>query len=118
MTLGSSQIDLFRELEESLWRDDPPQREGILADDFTEFCRFGDVYDRDHLLQPTSSTATVEFPFDNFQAEYLTDDVVLVTYENRVTNNGETQRARRSSVWVKKDNGWKLRFMQATTLED
>lgn len=108
----------FRDLEETLWRDEASLRDGILADDFTEFCRFGDVYDRDHLIQPATTTVTVTFPFDNFEVERLTDDVVLVTYENTVTNEGETQRARRSSIWVNHGATWKLRFMQATTLED
>lgn len=108
----------FRALEESLWRNAPPERDQILDQSFTEFCRFGDVYDRDHLLQPTTSSATVDFPFDEFRAERLADEVVLVTYENTVHNNGTSQRARRSSIWVNGEDGWKLRFMQATTLED
>ena len=101
----------FRRLEESLWRDEA--RDSILSSEFTEFCRFGDVYNRDHLLEPSDGNPEIEFPFEAFQAEALTDDVVLVTYENVV--NGE--RARRSSIWVDEDEGWKLRFMQATTLE-
>ena len=101
----------FRQLEESLWRNE--SRESILSSDFTEFCRFGDVYDRDHLLK-SDGAAEIEFPFERFDAERLTDDVVLVTYENVV--NGE--RARRSSIWVAEDGSWKLRFMQATTLEN
>lgn len=108
----------FRALEESLWRNDPPDRDHILTSDFTEFCRFGDVYDRDHLLQPSTTEVSVDYPFNNFEVEPLTDDVVLVTYENTVHTDGSSQRARRSSVWVRADDDWKLRFMQATTLED
>ncbi len=104
----------FRELEESLWRGSTSDRDSILSDEFTEFCRFGDVYDRDHLLQDNGQSPSVEFPFDPFNVEILSEDVALVTYENRV--NGE--RARRSSIWVDGPNGWQLRFMQATTLED
>ena len=113
----SDVIEQFRALEESLWRDSPPDREGILDEDFTEFCRFGAIYDRQHLLQPTDSTVEVAFPFDNFEVEHLTDDVVLVTYENTIHNGDHAQRARRSSIWVNGTHGWKLRFMQATTLE-
>ncbi len=109
--------EFFREREESLWRDDPSSRDAILTDDFREFCRFGDVYDRDHLIDaPANNAVTVEFPFDDFRVEPLTDEVVLVTYENEITNNGVTQRARRSSVWVTDGTDWRLRFQQATTL--
>ena len=104
----------LRELEESLWREKASQRDQILSTDFKEFCRFGNVYDRDHLLEDNVSAPNVEFPFEPFEVERLTDDVALVTYENTV--NGE--RARRSSIWVDGPDGWKLRFMQATTLED
>lgn len=110
-------VEYFRSLEEGLWRNEPQWRDQILTDDFTEFCRFGDVYGRDHLLQPSATEIEVDFPFDSFNVEALADDVVLVTYENTVHANGTTERARRSSVWVKTAGEWQLRFMQATTLD-
>ncbi len=116
MTMSAKAVDVFRRLEESLWRDDPASRDQMLSDEFQEFCRFGDVYDRAHLINARASEASVVFPFDDFRAESLSDDVVLVTYENTVTNDGATQRARRSSIWIRSSNGWKLRFQQATTL--
>ena len=111
-------VELFRELEEQLWRDDPGGRDSILSDDFREFCRFGEVYDRDHLIQSSTSGVEVSFPFDNFRVEELSENVMLVTYENTVSRDGESQRARRSSVWVSEAEGWRLRFQQATTLPD
>ena len=118
MTLSRKDVDLFRRLEEGLWRNDPMSRDAILSDEFQEFCRFGDVYDRNHLIDASANGATVVFPFDDFVAESLSEDVVLVTYENTVTNNGTTQRARRSSIWVQSGSEWKLSFQQATTLGD
>ena len=108
----------FRELEEGLWRNGSDWRDQMLTANFREFCRFGNVYDRDHLLSSSSAGVEVEFPFENFAAEWLADSVVLVTYENVVHRNGGTERARRSSIWVEEDNEWRLRFMQATTLEE
>jgi len=116
MTMSSKAVDVFRRLEESLWRDDPASSDQMLSNEFQEFCRFGDVYDRAHLINAPASEVSVTFPFDDFRAESLSDDVVLVTYENTVTNNGAAQRARQSSIWVRSSNGWKLRFQQATTL--
>jgi len=116
MTLSTDATDNFRRLEESLWREEPSSRDQVLSEEFQEFCRFGDIYDRDHLINAPANGVSVAFPFDDFKAESLSDDVVLVTYENTVTNNGRTQRARRSSIWVRSDAEWKLRFQQATTL--
>lgn len=118
MALTPKEVEAFRELEESIWRQDPAGRDRILSSDFQEFCRFGDVYDRDHLIGSSTDQIEVEFPFDAFEAEALSEDVVLITYENTVTANGSSQRARRSSIWVLTDGEWRLRFQQATTLSD
>jgi hypothetical protein len=115
MTVDTEQ---FRRLEEDLWRNEPGERDRILDDDFREFCRFGAVYDRAHLLTETPVGVSVTYPFDDFRAEQLAENVVLVTYQNTVTNNGATQRARRSSIWVRHDAVWRLHFQQATTLPD
>ncbi len=118
----TTDVEFFRALEEGLWREetrsDSEFLDGILAQDFTDFCRFGNVYDRGHLIDSDGSDVEVEFPFDNFQVELLAPTVALVTYENTVINNGSPQRARRSSIWVNADDSWKLRFVQATTLAD
>lgn len=116
MTLSTETIDNFRRREENLWRDEPSSRDQVLSEEFQEFCRFGDVYNRDHLINTADNDISVAFPFDDFTAEPLSDDVVLVTYENTVTSNGTAQRARRSSIWIRSDTAWKLRFQQATTL--
>jgi len=118
----TTDVEFFRVLEEGLWREetrsDSGFLDGILAQDFTDFCRFGHVYDRDDLIGSEASDVKVEFPFDNFEVELLAPTVALVTYENTVINNGSAQRARRSSIWVNADSSWKLRFVQATTLAD
>ena len=109
----------FRQLEEGIWRNGPDWRGQALAGRFRRVLQF----------RPTSTTANTcsrratpmsksAFPFEHFDAEPLTDDVVLVTYENVVTREGRPERARRSSVWVLDGDQWRLRFMQATTLED
>ena len=118
MAMPGDQIERFRLLEEQLWRGGPVVRNQILSNEYQEFCRFGDIYDRDHLINASSHDVVVTFPFENFNAESLTDDVVLVTYENTVTSAEGAQRARRSSVWVRSDSHWELRFQQATTLAE
>lgn len=117
MTHTVPDTEYFRSLEERLWSKDAEWRDRVLTDDFTEFCRFGEVYDREHLLQPAAAAVEVDLPFDSFSVEALTDDVVLVTYENTVHTNGSTERARRASIWLRTGGEWRLRFMQATTLD-
>ena len=109
-------IETFRNLEEDLWRNEPGVRNRVLGDDFREFCRFGPVYERDHLIEATADDVTVRFPFDDFRVEQLADNVVLVTYENTVTAGGVTARARRSSIWLDEGSGWRIHFQQATTV--
>lgn len=117
----SVDVHLFRNLEEGLWREetrsDPGFLDELLTEDFSDFCRFGHVYDREDLIgSESSSAAEVEFPFEEFNVQMLAPTVVLVTYVNTVIKEGERQRARRSSVWVEQDGAWRLRHVQATTL--
>jgi hypothetical protein len=113
----TTDLDFFRDLEEGMWRDDArPGFDGILSQEFSDFCRFGHVYDRDDLLGSTGGSVEVEFPFEEFNVEKLADTVALVTYVNAVTTNGLRQRVRRSSIWVDDDGSWRLRHVQATTL--
>ncbi|MFV1961582.1 MAG: DUF4440 domain-containing protein [Acidimicrobiia bacterium] len=122
MELTSADLEQFRELEEGLWRSetrfDRDWLDGVLTDDFSEFCRFGHVYDRDDLINSPKQEVEVDFPFSDFAAELLAPDVALVTYQNEVTYKGSTQRARRSSIWVRAEEDWRLKFQQATTLAD
>lgn len=115
-------VEELRALEESLWRPetrhDADWLERLLSPDFVEFCRFGHVYDRADIIKAPATAIEVGFPFTDFKADQLAPDVALVTYENEVTSNGATQRARRSSIWVRDEAGWKLKFQQATTLPD
>ena len=119
MVAAPTDIDMFRDLEEGLWRketrSDAVWLDGVLAPDFVEFCRFGHEYDRDHIINAPARDFEVQLPFDDFVVETLAPDVVHVTYVNTVTYQGVTQSARRSSIWVATDNGWKMKFQQATT---
>lgn len=122
MMLTTHQLDELRILEEGLWRpetrSDRAWLEEVLSPEFTEFCRFGHVYDRNHLLEAPLSDLSVDFPFDDFSADLLAPNVALVTYENTVTSKSGTETARRSSIWIHDGVGWSLRFQQATTLPD
>ena len=117
----SVDVNLLRDLEEGLWREDtrsePGFLDGLLTQDFSDFCRFGHVYNRDDLIgSEGSSDVEVEFPFEEFEVQMLAPTVALITYVNTVVRDGDRQRARRSSIWVEQEGTWRLRHVQATTL--
>jgi glyoxylase I family protein len=115
------EVDQFRSLEEGLWRQetrsDQGFLDGLLTESFTDFCRFGHVYDRNDLIDAPAANVEVEFPFEDFKVERLAPTVALVTYVNTVISDGTRQRARRSSIWVDESGTWRLTFVQATTLD-
>ena len=64
MAALSPDTEVFRGLEEGLWRQetrtDREWLDGVLAPDFTEFCRFGHEYDRNHILSAPVQDIEVE----------------------------------------------------------
>lgn len=116
-------VDFFKELEEGMWREETNSVTGYLdntlSHEFSDFCRFGHVYDRDDLIGSSgSSSVEVEFPFEDFNVEMLAETVALITYVNAITRAGVRDRVRRTSIWVDEGSSWRLRHIQATTLPD
>jgi hypothetical protein len=105
------------QLEEAMFRNetrgDREWLERHLAPDFIEFGRSGKRYPRRVLIEfEVASTIDVNaiLPLPEFRMTGLTPDCVLLTCVSEV--GGE--RANRSSVWTRSDDGWVLRFHQAT----
>jgi hypothetical protein len=91
----------------------------MMAPDFFEFGASGRRYERAHVLDELErrhSTPRV----DNLQAtafEYrrLAENVYLLTYN--LLQEG-VRRTRRSSIWQRTSEGWKIVFHQGTTIQD
>lgn len=84
---------------------------GLIADDFVEFGRSGRVWTRDAIreaLEGPSSPVSTDQAVDGFEVAELTDGVVLVTYRGPTTN--------RSSIWVRRDGRWQMRFHQGSAI--
>ena len=113
-------LDVLRELEESLWRPetrfDDDYMERIFAADFFEFGRSGRRYRRDEMFFGGQGLTDIaaEFPLRNFSARFLSDDIVQVTYISQVTYGADVQYGNRSSIWNRDAGEWKLRFHQGT----
>jgi hypothetical protein len=89
----------------------------VLTDDFVEFGRSGRFYDREATLAPESEEMAATLPLPDFEATLLSPGVALVTYRSIRRIEGEEQHARRTSIWLRTDGAWKLRFHQATPLQ-
>lgn len=110
----------LKKLEESLWKDetrfDLAYMEQILTPDFFEFGRSGRIYTReDTLAVPTQKTKAV---LTQFKAHVVDTHTVLVTYVSEVLfyEDGEIEKANRSSLWLKTSKGWQIRFHQGTPI--
>jgi hypothetical protein len=119
---------LFRELRElevalhqPAVRRDRSRLDTLLHHEFAEFGRSGRSYGKAEileLLRQESSPATVWS--QDFALTRLGDGVALLTYKSaNVGPDGELSRhALRSSIWLRTDSGWRMRFHQATPADE
>ena len=111
----------FYELEVSLWkpetRFDRDYMDNLLTEDFFEFGRSGRTYRRDEVLSAPMQEIDIDLPLREFQIHPVAPDVVLITYVSEVQYE-QLEVGNRSSLWVKRDDGWKLRFHQGTAVEE
>lgn len=116
--LSDKDYRLLQKLEEALWRSetrfDPDFMERVLAEDFSEFGRTGRTYTRQEIITSPSQPIDAVLPLPNFQARLLTDDIALINYNSVTTYAGIVEYGRRTSIWNRTPDGWKLRFHQGT----
>lgn len=117
MELSDEDKEELYELEESLWRPetrfDRDYMDELLAEDFFEFGRSGRTYEREETLSVARQEIDIELPLKDFRIHAVSDGVVLVTYISEVEYD-EIEVGNRSSLWVREESDWKLRFHQGT----
>ena len=110
----------FRDLEESLWRAetrfDRAHLERVLHQDFFEFGRSGRTWTREETLNTAPGDIAAQLPLPDFAVHELSADTVLVT-STSVTGHDPVVAARRSSIWLRGGDTWRLRFHQGTPAE-
>lgn len=109
----------LQRLEEGLWRPetrfDEQWMRRVLHPEFLEIGRSGRVYDLAATLAAPAEPFETDLPLPGFTAVEVTAGVVLVNYVSRVRRAGaEGLRARRGSLWLRDESGWRLRFHQGT----
>ena len=113
-TLLALELALARRDEAAI----PGGYEAVLAPDFLEIGSSGRLWTRAEILEslhaePPNASVTIE----SFQAADLGPDVVLASYDTHgITSGGEERRSRRSSIWVRHDDRWQIRFHQGTPI--
>lgn len=119
MTITQKDLDKLETLEESMWlestRFDLDYMDSVLHEDFFEFGRSGKVFNRKTILEIPSGKINATIPLKDFKAELLDENSVIVTYVSEERYDG-LARANRCSIWIKKPDGWKLRFHQGTPI--
>ena len=117
MALEKNDIEKLYELEESLWKSETRFNEEymrtIMAKDFFEFGRSGKIYSIDESLTASYQEIGAKLPLKDFAIHEIDEKVVLITYISEV-QYGEIEIGNRSSLWLKNEDGWKLKFHQGT----
>ena len=117
MALEKNDIEKLYELEESLWKSETRFNEEymrtIMAKDFFEFGRSGKIYSIDESLTASYQEIGAKLPLKDFAIHEIDEKVVLITYISEVQYD-EIEIGNRSSLWLKNEDGWKLKFHQGT----
>jgi ribonuclease HI len=99
-------IRLERQLLEPAHRRDAAFVASVLHPGFVEYGSSGRVWSREETVEALAADPSVGGEADGFEAHPLGDQVVLVTYR--------TTGALRSSIWIREEAGWQIRFHQGT----
>lgn len=90
---------------------------GLIHEDYMEYGASGKIYYRQeelNYLLCLKEDRSIEIT--DFHQEYIKEDVILVHYRSKHLD--KQKEALRTSVWVKTDEGWKIKFHQGTWILD
>ncbi len=106
-------LDLERRLLNPEVRHSPTLLEDLLHPDFIEFGSSGRVYNRKMMIEMMTKEVPAEVLIRDFDVRPLSPETALVTYRS-IGQAG--QEARRSSIWVRGEEGWQVVFHQGTRI--
>ena len=88
----------------------------LLHDDFKEFSRSGQVYNKSDVLNRlTEGKDPINIISEQFQFKVLSGTIILVTYRSYQLNKEiKSHHTLRSSVWVLEHGTWRMIFHQGT----
>jgi hypothetical protein len=101
-------------------RRDRGQLDKLLHDEFLEFGRSGRSYYKADILEQLPAEAAPDAMWSqDFELVEPADGVALLTYRSAsIDENGDLFRhSLRSSLWLRSEHGWQMRFHQGTVTE-
>ena len=90
--------------------------QGALASDFFEFGRSGRMHTRDAVVSAARHVIGIVLPLRELGIRLLDENTAQITYISETESAAGRLLARRSSIWSKTSQGWKLRFHQGTPI--
>jgi hypothetical protein len=121
-TVRAEDFETLRLMEESLWvadtRFDQNYMDEVLAPDFFEIGRSGQVYQREDIVKSPKRPIYAAIPLPDFSVRMLSEDLAQVTYNSHTTFDSMIELGRRTSIWSRWKNGWTLRFHQGTPYQE
>ena len=119
-------MELLREKEVALHayevRSDVGRLEALLHPEYLEIGYSGETYSRSSILEklPQKTCENHRIWSQSYEFYSLSQDTVLLLYlsANLHPSGRLFRHAKRASVWVSEQGTWKLRFHQATPVDD
>nr|WP_263312865.1 DUF4440 domain-containing protein [Mammaliicoccus sp. Marseille-Q6498] len=91
-------------------RHDKEKIMNLLHDDFKEIGKSGRIFNKSDFTN--AELHTFNFEIDEFKADKIQKGIVLVTY--RLNNKTDNIVTNRSTLWIRNNSEWKMRFHQGT----
>ncbi len=88
--------------------------DSLIADECVEFGRSGREWNKVEILESLPAEPVLQVEIDSIRRRKLSDEIVLITYRSRRVTNERDFCTLRSSVWQRREEGWKLVFHQGT----
>jgi len=112
-------LRLERALAERVDAAAPDGLAALLDDGFLEFGASGRVLDRDATIEMLRTSGHVDsIDLSEVRTRVLAADVVLLTYTLSARAPNGARRTRRSSIWRRTPDGWRILFHQGTVVPD
>lgn len=91
----------------------------LIDDEFMEIGSSAKIYDKNEVIRwLRSEDNKSELVGVDFNAKFLAEDVVLLTYisSNQEKHLAESKMALRASIWRRVEGNWRMVFHQGTTM--
>lgn len=89
----------------------------LLAEEFREFGSSGRIWNKQEILDALKLEPPFEAAMEEFQVTEIAPGAVLATYSIIMRHSASRSRTSlRSSVWIRRSDGWKMIFHQGTAI--